>query len=253
LQAGREQAHLCLDTPQSNTRRLLKTGGVSFLLHFFLITSVFLSIGGGGSNGKGDGRGGSYVYHVTMRPLSGQNDSHPSSRRELRIAQTLDRQERPTSVVMSLSSMQASSRKEPETGLDDVTIGAAVEGQAAGEEAGSGSGGDGSGNGLNFFGLKGFGRSDVSPPRYIENPKPQYPQEARKQGYEGKVLLKVEVLPNGRVGEVKLEKASGYAVLNQSALEAMKHWRFIPAKQGKVPIRSWVNILMTFRLRDSGF
>ena len=42
----------------------------------------------------------------------------------------------------------------------------------------------------------------------------------------------MEVLPNGRVGEVVVEKSSGYEVLNQSALATVKKWRFIPAREG---------------------
>jgi TonB family protein len=36
------------------------------------------------------------------------------------------------------------------------------------------------------------------------NPNPSYPDEAREMGYEGDVLLKVEVLPNGQVGQVEV-------------------------------------------------
>ena len=79
------------------------------------------------------------------------------------------------------------------------------------------------------------------------------PLEARQEGYHGKVLLKVEVLTNGRVGNVEVEKSSSYEVLDQAALEAMKTWRFIPAKRGRIPMRSWVNILITFQLQDSEF
>src|SRR4030067_1528943 len=41
-------------------------------------------------------------------------------------------------------------------------------------------------------------------PRYSENPKPVYPREARRKGYEGEVLLRVEVLSNGRGGEIEV-------------------------------------------------
>jgi TonB family protein len=86
-------------------------------------------------------------------------------------------------------------------------------------------------------------------PRYAENPRPLYPQEARKKGYEGQVLLKVEVLANGRVGRVELKKSSGYEILDRSALNAVKEWRFIPAHQGNGSIPSWVNIPIKFQLQ----
>lgn len=97
------------------------------------------------------------------------------------------------------------------------------------------------------------GRSGVSSPGYAENPKPVYPLEARQKGFEGEVLLKVEVLPNGRVGEVELEKSSGHEILDQSAIDTIKKWRFIPARKGGVAIPCWVNIPFKFQLREISF
>jgi TonB family protein len=86
-------------------------------------------------------------------------------------------------------------------------------------------------------------------PKYAENPKPLYPQEARKKGYEGEVLLRVEVLSSGRVGEIEVKRSSGHEVLDRSAISAVKQWRFIPAKKGETPIPVWVNIPVAFQLR----
>ena len=85
-------------------------------------------------------------------------------------------------------------------------------------------------------------------PRYGKNPKPVYPQEAREKGYQGEVLLRVEVLPNGRVGQVEVRRSSGHEVLDQSALATVKQWSFIPAKKGEVAIPFWVNIPIKFQL-----
>ena len=86
-------------------------------------------------------------------------------------------------------------------------------------------------------------------PRYSENPKPLYPQEARKKGYEGEILLRVEVLSNGRVGAIEVRRSSGHEVLDRSAITAMKQWRFVPAKKGETQVSVWVNIPVTFQLR----
>jgi protein TonB len=86
-------------------------------------------------------------------------------------------------------------------------------------------------------------------PRYAENPKPTYPQEARKKGYQGEVILKVEVLSNGRVGQVEVKRSSGHEILDRSAFAAVKEWRFVPAKKGENPIPFWVNIPIKFQLQ----
>ncbi len=86
-------------------------------------------------------------------------------------------------------------------------------------------------------------------PRYAENPKPLYPREAKKRGYEGEVLLRVEVLSNGRVGEIEVKRSSGHEELDRSALATVKQWKFIPARKGDTPVPVWVNIPVAFQLR----
>jgi protein TonB len=99
-------------------------------------------------------------------------------------------------------------------------------------------------------GGRGHGRGDsgTGSPRYAENPNPIYPLEARQKGHEGQVVLTVEVLPNGRVGEVQVDKPSGYETLDRCAVEAVKKWKFIPAKKGGAAIPCWVNIPFKFQL-----
>jgi TonB family protein len=131
-------------------------------------------------------------------------------------------------------------------------------GKETGTGRGSGIGiGDGTGKGGGLGGFEG-GRfrgsgSRGAPPRYVENPKPPYPLEAKNKAYEGKVLLQVEVLSNGRVGEIFVKESSGYDVLDQSALDTVKKWRFIPARKGGIAIPCWVNIPITFKLKDISF
>jgi len=85
-------------------------------------------------------------------------------------------------------------------------------------------------------------------PRYNRSPKPPYPRIARRRGYEGIVVLKVEILSNGRVGEVRVKRSSGHHILDRSALKTVKKWKFIPAKRGEDPIRIWAEIPIKFDL-----
>ena len=86
-------------------------------------------------------------------------------------------------------------------------------------------------------------------PRYADNPKPLYPQEARNKGYEGEVLLRVQVLSNGGVGEIEVRSSSGHEILDRSAIKTVKQWKFIPAKKGETSVPVWVNIPVAFQLR----
>ena len=93
--------------------------------------------------------------------------------------------------------------------------------------------------------------STLAYPNYNLNPKPKYPRAARKRGYEGEVKLKVFVLADGRVGEIEVIRPSGYQILDESALEAVKDWVFIPGKENGKEISSWVTVPITFQLKNS--
>lgn len=88
----------------------------------------------------------------------------------------------------------------------------------------------------------------IAYPLYKKNTPPVYPAIARSRGYEGIVLLSAEVLPDGRVGNMKIRKSSGYAILDQSAMEAVKPWKFEPAKKSGSPFTVWVDLPIKFIL-----
>jgi protein TonB len=91
----------------------------------------------------------------------------------------------------------------------------------------------------------------IAYPLYKENTPPVYPEVARVHGYEGIVLVSAEILPDGRVGNMKIRKSSGYAILDQSAIEAVKPWKFEPAKKSGNPFTVWVELPIKFILRNS--
>ena len=92
----------------------------------------------------------------------------------------------------------------------------------------------------------------VSPPRfnvaYLKNPLPPYPGMLRRAGQEGKVLLRVFVTADGRAGEVKLEKSSGFPQFDESAATTVKDWKFQPGKRGDTPEAQWVMVPINFTL-----
>lgn len=83
---------------------------------------------------------------------------------------------------------------------------------------------------------------------YLNNPPPVYPDIARDQGWEGRVILKVHVLPNGLPDSVEIQTSSGRRVLDNAAVAAVKKWTFVPAKRGDTPIDGWVNVPLEFNL-----
>ncbi len=91
----------------------------------------------------------------------------------------------------------------------------------------------------------------LNPPRYLENRRPDYPAIARLRGYEGVVWLSVEVSPEGRVGDLRIKKSSGFDILDQSAIRAVRTWRFEPARSMGNPVSMWVDLPIRFVLTGS--
>jgi len=83
---------------------------------------------------------------------------------------------------------------------------------------------------------------------YLNNPPPVYPELAMDNGWEGKVLMKVHVLANGKPDSVSVVKSSGKPVLDSEAVRTVKKWSFVPAKRGETPIDGWVTIPISFNL-----
>ena len=84
----------------------------------------------------------------------------------------------------------------------------------------------------------------------LNNPKPPYPLAARRNGAQGRVVLSVQVSAAGAGGAVLLKHSSGHAVLDNAALQTVRHWRFIPARRGDAPVESWVDVPIIFRLES---
>lgn len=87
-------------------------------------------------------------------------------------------------------------------------------------------------------------------PDYFRNSAPAYPDYARRQGWEGLVILKVFVAKDGNPDQVSIEKSSGHQILDEAALKAVKKWRFLPARIGGLSFSSWVRVPIRFVLVD---
>lgn len=92
----------------------------------------------------------------------------------------------------------------------------------------------------------GGGGSGYIPPQFLTRYKPPYPEQARAQRLEGVVLLRVSVDTSGRVTDASVHQGSGHAILDRAALEAVRTWRFTPARQGDRVISATVELPIRF-------
>jgi len=84
----------------------------------------------------------------------------------------------------------------------------------------------------------------------LNNPKPPYPLMSRRLNEEGKVILNVCVSLSGLVENLKLEKTSGHQRLDDIAIETVKKWKFIPAKNQDRDINACYLLPVQFILRN---
>lgn len=85
---------------------------------------------------------------------------------------------------------------------------------------------------------------------YLKNPPPPYPALAKRMGEEGTVRLRVRVSPDGLAESVEIKASSGSARLDQAALDTVRRWRFVPARQGSQAVAAWVVVPITFHLNQ---
>lgn len=81
--------------------------------------------------------------------------------------------------------------------------------------------------------------------------RPDYPPSSRRAGEAGTVILEVLVLENGRVGDARVKKSSGYPRLDEAALREVKRsWRLKPGTENGKPVQMWGQFAVTFNLTD---
>jgi len=105
--------------------------------------------------------------------------------------------------------------------------------------------GSGAGEGGN-----GAGKAGYVPPQFLLRYKPTYPEEARAARLEGTVLLLVSIGTDGHVTGSSVQSSCGHPVLDRAALQAVRSWRFYPARQDGRAIATRVEVPVRFRFEE---
>ena len=86
---------------------------------------------------------------------------------------------------------------------------------------------------------------------YLNNPAPAYPPMSKRLREQGRVVLRVHVTAAGGVDEVQVRASSGSSRLDEAALDAVRRWKFVPAKHGAESVAAWVLVPIPFVLIGS--
>jgi iron complex outermembrane recepter protein len=89
----------------------------------------------------------------------------------------------------------------------------------------------------------------LQPPRVLESPPPIYPSAHLMHGEHPTVVLKLTILADGSAGDLNVEHTAG-PDFDGAAIEAVKRWRFEPARRGALPIASRIGVAVHFELPE---
>ena len=82
---------------------------------------------------------------------------------------------------------------------------------------------------------------------YKNNPPPDYPAQAVRQGWQGTVLLRVRSCRPG-VESIEVVNSSGKKVLDDAAIHTVERWVFAPSTRGSTPIDGFATVPIEFKL-----
>jgi TonB family protein len=184
---------------------------------------------------------------ATPAPVRRTEISDQPDNDQMRSAHLL-RRSGAASIAMSLGTATVTVDEGILDGNGGRSIGGKGSGGGSGEGPGAGSGaGSGTGTGRGTGGGSGGGAGSL-PSAGPGNPLPIYPPDALAAGAEGRVVLRASLRADGTVESLTVEKSAGWKSLDDSALETVRTWRFIPARRNDRPVSSVVMVPMRFRM-----
>lgn len=93
-------------------------------------------------------------------------------------------------------------------------------------------------------------RLDSPPQKLPDNLPPPYPEQARRLGQQGRVVLTAQLDASGYVVDLAVETSSGFPMLDEAAMNAVRQWRFQPAMVSDVPVSSELLVPVRFSMRS---
>ena len=86
-------------------------------------------------------------------------------------------------------------------------------------------------------------------PYLVSTPKSiSYPAWAAQEKWEGRFVIAVEILTDGRIGRRQIMTSTGHSTLDEAATQAVLSWKFHPATKSGKPIVECIQIPIIFSL-----
>lgn len=91
------------------------------------------------------------------------------------------------------------------------------------------------------------GGPEVEPPKKLSAPQPKVPRQARGQQVQGLVVIEAIIDPRGRLICPRVVRGLPYG-LSEAALDAVRKWRFKPARRAGRPVAIHYSLTVGFKL-----
>jgi TonB family protein len=88
---------------------------------------------------------------------------------------------------------------------------------------------------------------NVSAPRVLSAPEPEFSEEARRSRISGNVLVYLVIDESGLPQDVKVIRGLGHG-LDEKAVEAVSKYRFKPAMRDGVPVKVEMHVEVNFQI-----
>ncbi len=85
-------------------------------------------------------------------------------------------------------------------------------------------------------------------PEMLDNRPPDYPHRAFVERWEGTVILRIHITAEGEVGNLEIVASTGHPILDAAAVQAVRSWRFVPARRFGYPIPKKMRLPVRFAL-----
>jgi protein TonB len=154
----------------------------------------------------------------------------------------------PDPTIEVQTNLKMANNNMPNLGMPNSPLIGTSMGNGNGSGLGSGSGsGLGPGSGGNYGGGLRHVGGGVSAPVPIYTVEPEFSEEARKAKFMGVVTVNLIVGANGLPQNVHVVRGVGMG-LDEKAVEAVKQYRFTPAKEAGKPVAVEMNVEVNFQI-----
>lgn len=94
---------------------------------------------------------------------------------------------------------------------------------------------------------KGFQTKTIAA-QLLDSVEPKYPSSAKRKGIELEIMVEFNIDRNGLVKDIQFESKSKVNYFRNSIRNAMKNWRFLPAKENGRAVESKMSKIFSFNL-----